>query len=303
MDKQPNDIDDLMDETNDSKCDVKTDRPNGNIQQNGSGLNPNVSSGYYDAEKCRAYIAKKTRVSKIDRFASQIIKATEVEAAIHTRLSKVLNLFVKRSAQVTKDFTNRCKLGLQRHRKDRILNRGQRKIEMKCVRKDNQPGSRRSGRQTTISNDLLYGYGAQLVHGLMRSQQDETNSITSKSNRQHVSANFDHCDRDDHHALILTEDDYVLIDSFDPQLYAKQLSESIESNLRSSVAINDRLESIVQLFERLASEHRHNVDLVYAAEEERQAATVMRRSAYNLSVVAIKATTTPVHVNTINEKP
>lgn len=181
-----------------------------------------IGGGYYDADKCRAYIANQIKVSKIDRFVAQVSRALEVEASIQERLDKVLMNFGKHSAQLTKD----CKVCLQRHRKSPIA-------------------------------------------------FEQANSI---------------------------EGDQFLKDLCKPSLFVRKLNEYIRGNIKKSRAIMAKLNTIGQIFERLALEHRDNVDLVYAAEEERQAASVIRRSAYNLSMAAIKATSTPVHVNSnINE--
>lgn len=182
---------------------------------------PTTSSGYYDADKCRAYIANQVKVSKIDRFVAQVSRALEVEASIQERLDNILKDFNRHSAEITKNFKG-C---LQRHRKAIAL--------------------------------------------------EQSDSI---------------------------EDDSNLKDLFKPTLFVKKLNEYIRGNIRKSKAIMAQLNTLGQIFERLALEHRDNVDLVYAAEEERQAASVIRRSAYNLSIAAIKATSTPVHVNSNNNE-
>lgn len=177
------------------------------------------SGGYYDADKCRAYIANQIKVSKIDRFVAQVSKALEVEASIQERLDDILSMFEKHSAQVTHDL----KLCLQKHRR----------------------------------------------------------TITLEQSNLNV-------------------DEQTLKDLFKPALFVKKLDQYIRSNVKKSKAIMAQLNTVGQIFERLASEHRDKVDIVYTAEEERQAATVIRRSAYQLSIAAIKATSTPVHVNSNN---
>lgn len=250
-------------------------------------INPSTStsSGYYDAEKCRAHIAKQIKVSKIDRFAAQIGQAIDVETGLHSRLCNILNMFVKCSAKVTNEFTLRCKLGLQRHRQDRILNQSKRKSSKKTDSRLNN----HVNEQYTISNDLLYGEGAQLILELLSQPMTcmPSKHIRASSTTEEV---------------ILDEDDYMNTDSFEPQLFVKKLESSIRNNLRRSRSITTQLNKIKQLFERLALEHRDKVDIVYAAEEERQATIVTRRSAYNLSVAAIKATTTPIHVNSTSNE-
>lgn len=253
-----------------------------------------TSKGYYDAEKCRAYMASQNRVSKIDRFASQVIKAVEVEADVNERLSNLLTMFVRRSASVARDFTLKCKLGFQRHRQDRILNHP-RKTNLK--RKANTLFS--DSRRYSISNDLLYGQGAQLVQTLL------SQSVTPTPHK-HIKRKPESSDVVDGHNNIdfsmstngdLTGDDCLQADLFDPSIFVKKLEDCFRNNLFKSKSITCRLNTVRQIFERLASEHRDKVDFVYAAEEERQATTVVRRSAYNLSIAAIKATSTPVHVN------
>lgn len=252
----------------------------------------NNKSGYYDAEKCRAHIANQIRVSKIDRFAAQVSKAIEVEAEVHSRLSNILNMFLKRSAQLANDFTLKCKLGLQRHRQDRILNQTKRKrakIVLTRRRQSQQQLEQYSTTFTTttmISNDLLYGEGAQLIHELLSQPMTSTNNHTQKQIK------VNDCQPGTEPDINSTED-Y----SFEPSLYVRKLEDYIRTNLQRSNSITAQLSTIKQLFERLASEHRDKLDLVYAAEENRRSTTVVRRSAYNLSVAAIKATSTPVHVN------
>lgn len=291
-------------------------------------------SGYYDADKCRAHIANRIKVSKIDRFAAQISKAIEVEAQFQLRLANVLNMFQKKSSQVTYEFTLKCKLGLQRHRQDRILNQQRQrasstkqdaaKIARRVTKKRNyKPPSDVNhkhyptrtasglGKHYSISNDLLYGPGAQMVHLLLSHQTMPTFHTPGKRKKPPQSTataivRFKE-EPPEHDGRIggqtskgapISEDDYKdLVDSFEPSKFVKQLGDCLRNNVQKSSAITMQLNTLRQSFERLASEHHDKVDLVYAAEEERQAATVVRRSAYNLSVAAIKATSTPVHVN------
>lgn len=277
-----------------------------------------TSSGYYDAEKCRAHIANQIKVSKIDRFAAQISRAIEVEASIQSRLCNIFNMFVKRSAQVTHDFTFKCKSGLQRHRQDRILNQ-RRKSSLKNNKKttdttrlhqqQHHHHHHPDTRQYSISNDLLYGPGAQLLHSLLTQSLSHSKqpiiAITKPTppSTQYIennnNDNFASCS--ERASSTLSEDDYLLSDLFEPTLFVKKLKDCIQNNMQKSETITLELSAMRQLFERLASEHRDQVDLVYSAEEERQTKTVIRRSAYNLSMAAIKATSTPVHVNSNNE--
>lgn len=272
-----------------------------NTNSNAVTISNNLNGGYYDAIKCRAYIANQIRVSKIDRFSTQVAKALEIEAGMKARLSNILNMFVKCSAQAAYDFTSRCKYGLQRHRQDRILNQQKKPSKKgKKVSVNHRYPDRQRQLNSTISNELLYGSGVKLVRELM---------IQSKTFPKHVKRKQPNCEDEQFsydcegtnqimNQLGLGDEDYALSDSFEPSTFVKDLELSIRNNLRRSSTITIQLNTIRQLFEKLASEHRDNVDIVYAAEEERQAATVTRRSAYNLSVAAFKATSTPVHVNT-----
>ena len=241
--------------------------------------NHNESVGYYDAEKCRAHLANQIRVSKIDRFSSQISKALEIEVALHSRLCKVLDLFMKRSADVAYEFTLRCKIGFERHHQDRILNHSKAKRRKTVNSTPNKQQSTEDLDQFSLGNDLLYGEGAQLLRLLLNNQQPSAidNSIQI-SEQQDLNS--------------------IQPDLFEPSYFVKTLEHGIRNNMQLSRKITAKLETLRQSFERLASEHRDQVDLVYAAEEERQATTVVRRSAYNLAVVANKATSTPVHVTT-----
>jgi len=246
------------------------------------------SAGYYDAEKCRTHIANQIKVSKIDRFSAQVSKAIEVESNIQMRLGNLMDMYLRHSAQATHDFTLRCKLGLQRHRQDRILNH-QRKPSKSISSSIGQI----EGKQYAISNDLLYGHGAQLIHALLTQSLQFTKHIKRKSDHDEAEAK--------NSGGSLSEDDYTLSDLFEPALYVKKLENCLRSNLRKSKAIMKQLNTVRRLFEKLGSEHRDRVDIVYAIEEERLATTVIRRSAYNLSMAAIKATSIPVHVCTNNE--
>lgn len=264
-----------------------------------------ASSGYYNADKCRAYIANQIKVSKIDRFATQVSNAMEVESNIQQRLVNVLNLYIKRCAQITHEFTFRCKSGIQRYR----LLANQRKPS-KLKKTDSFISD--NTKPISISNDLLHGIGVQMVRTLLTQPILLTKQIKRKlpSSSESYPLNedtmkeFDQDGDDKSRSLeksTFNEEDYLLCEAFEPALFVKKLDDCIRMNLRKSKAIMLQLSTIRQLFERLASEHRDNVDLVYAAEEERQSASVTRRSAYNLSMAAIKATSTPVHVN-LNEK-
>lgn len=278
-------------------------------QQSQSTSNHNTGcQGYYDAEKCRAHIANQTRVSKIDRVAAQIARALEVETGFQSRLISVLNMFLKRSALVAMTFTTRCKFGLKRHRQDRILNQSKRrrrasasttlKVHSQTTRR--QENKKNSGidysdEQFTISNDLLYGQGVQLIHELLsQSMAVDPPGRPSKTIKRPTTTSEDNnydCKLD------ATKLDSWDDTQFEPDLYVKKLEDYLQISLRKSNLIAAQLNKIKSTFERLATEHRDQVDLVYAAEENRQATTVIRRSAYNLSVAAIKATSTPVHVN------
>ena len=285
--------------------------------------------GYYDAEKCRAYIANQIRVSKIDRFVAQVNKAVEIELLVHTRLSNILNMFLKRSSQVAYEFTMKCKLGLQRHRQDRILNhqtrrgnygRKGRRGNFKTIISSSSSSSSSStystdlNEQYIMSNDLLYGEGAQLINQLL-SQASATKNLekatsvkrgpkknfilmkttlnSSSSSSSSASSSASSSD-----PSINVEEDNLQTDLFDSHAFVRHLEDCIRLTLKQSESITDQLSTMRQLFERLAAEHRDQVDLVYAAEEERQSSLVTRRSAYNLSMAAIKATSTPIHVNT-----
>lgn len=302
---------DSQQNNNDTNCNVQI----GTIISNSTTTSNNTISGYYDAEKCRAHIANQMRVSKIDRFAAQVYKALEVEADVNFRLANILNMFLKRSAQVAHEFALKCKLGLRNHRQDRILNHSKtNKNYNKTAGKNNKLTKQTTfsktrtriinvtDRQYTISNDLLYGEGAQLIQELL----GQSTSIISKeynlcppSKRQatikeEMDDEFKTTQPSNESDLMNLND---ISDTFDPAFFVKKLEGCIRVSLQSSNTITIRLTTIRQIFEKLASEHRAKVDLVYAAEEERQSSTVIRRSAYNLSVAAIKATSTPIHVN------
>ena len=235
--------------------------------------NPSIiaSSGYYDAEKCRANIAN--RVSKIDRFVAQVLRVIDVEIEVYSRLSKVLNMFVKHSAKVAHDFTMKCRLGSQRHRQDRILNQSK-----------NGAKKQLAAMPPTISNDLLYGEGVHLVQELL---DQAITFVPPKHVKRRKTARD--CE--------LTGENSKGQEVFDPSIFVKKLEKSILVNVQKSEAIMKKLDALKRLFRNLASEHRDKVDHVYAAEEERQSSTVIRRSAYNLSIAAIKATSTPIHVS------
>lgn len=279
-----------------------------------------ASSGFYDAEKCRAHIANRTKVSRIDRFAVQVGNAIEIEADIQIRLGKLMNLFRKHTARVAHDFTFRCKLGLSRHRQDRILNQ-KREVSVHSASSKHIRGKKAirhttaaaSTRQTArlgaigkslppISNDLLYGSGAQLVRSLLL--QSGSFSVNNKrsgkrANGEELLARLISASNGEaSSAASLTDDDCQLSELFEPHLFVCHLEERLISLMDRSKLIGSQLNNVRQLFERLAMDHRDQVDAVYAAEEERQtAAGVVRRSTYNLSMAAFKATSTPVHVN------
>lgn len=273
------------------------------VKSNNNTTNTNGPGGYYDAEKCRAHIANQIRVSKIDRFSTQVSKALEVEASMKLRLNNILNMFIKCSAQAAHDFTLKCKLGLQRHRQDRILNHQRKPSKRgKVAPINHRYPDRQKQLNSTMSNDLLYGSGVQLVRKLMIQSNTFSKHIKRKpTDREEERYSQDCHVQEDQNQMGLIDEDYVLSDSFEPSTFVRHLEVLIKNNLRRSSAISMQLNTLRQLFERLASEHRDKVDIVYAAEEERQAATVVRRSAYNLSVAAFKATSTPVHVNTTND--
>lgn len=263
-----------------------------------------TSSGYYDADKCRAYIANQIKVSKIDRFATQVSNAMDVESNIQQRLVNVLNMYVKRCAQITHEFTFKCKNGIQRHRLIANQRRPSKVKKADCFISDTN-----ITKQTSISNDLLHGLGVQMVRALLtqplllttkhikKKQLPSSNNSELRNSFNEMIKGGENDDDTNLEKLTFNEEDYLLCEAFEPALYVKKLDDCMRNNLRKSKAIMVQLSTIRQLFEKLALEHRDNVDLVYAAEEERQAATVTRRSAYNLSVAAIKATSTPVHVN------
>lgn len=264
-----------------------------------NGCSSHSSSGYYDAEKCRTHIANQIRVSKIDRFALQVMKAIEVESDVHRRLSNILNMYLKRSSKVVYEFSMKCKLGHQRHRQDRILNqskRGMKKLQQQLPQAITLSS-------TYIHNDLLYGDGAQLVNELLDQPLLHPVQSTSTSQPHKHIKNLQRktrikqgqCSEDSSCAIILAGPEH-----FEPSCYAKKLEKSIRDNLMKSEVIMRRLNSIRQSL-KMAAEHRDKVDHVYTAEEERQASTVMRRSAYYLSMAAIKATSTPVPIRLVCE--
>lgn len=241
------------------------------------------ATGYYDAEKCRAHIANQSRVSKIDRFAVQVNRAVEIETDVHRRLSNILNMFLKRSAKVAHDFSLKCKLGSQRHRQDRILNQSKRSSKKQQHQQQSQHTSSITP-SVNISNDLLYGRGAQLVHELLNQPMLFLPPRHPKKKSKHETPTNE---QEDSHQPKGSE-------LFEPSLFVDKLEDSIRDNIKKSKAIMNKLVTLQQLFKNMAAEHRDKVDFVYAAEEERQATTVIRRSAYNLSVAAIKATSTPM---------
>lgn len=247
------------------------------------------SKGYYDAEKCRAHIANQIKVSKIDRFAAQINKAQEIELEIQSKIREVLEIFVQKSARTAYEFVSRCKSGLLHESnlepasyKTKRIKRMKKKANLK----------RRSVDAIPISKDLYHGVELRMILDLLSGQPTFNKALTIEdmlSDDDSVMSGFDG-------ALSLDATDINLINLFKPTDFIDNLKDHLKSDRRKSQKILDYLTSIKQLFEKLASEHRLNVDLVYAAEEERQSATVIRRSSYNLSLAAIKATSTPVHV-------
>lgn len=266
----------------------------------GTTSNGAISSGYYDAEKCRAHLANLAKVSKIDRFAAQVSRALEVEAEMQFRLGNLLNMFNKRSAQVAHDFTLRCRLGLQRHQQDRILNQKRRKSssdgpkqsEANISKKKIRLSSKRSRSSLgatlpPISNDLLYGPGAQLIQKLL-SENSSFNSMLHTDVRggsRDLAMSFKVKTEDKNDPEVLTE------------YFVRHMREKLVSVVERGRAIGVQLNNVMQLFERLAMDHRDQVDAVYAAEEERLSRSgVVRRSTNQLTMAAIKATTTPVHI-------
>ena len=265
--------------------------PRDNVNININSLpSQTASSGYYDAEKCRAHIARQSRVNKILRFSSQIIGAVEIESLIGSRLSSILDMYTLRSCHVTYDFSAKCKFGTSRHREDRILNQP----------KKHNPGNKRgpaqaqkgdNSDQNSINNDLLYGEGAKLVQELL--VQPLKYYPPKQSRRRKV------IDSDDKKGQtpgkiknIETDASCVMASSFEPRLYVLKLEESIRDNLRASQTVAERLEDVKRLFERLVTEHHDRFEMVYALEEERQASTIVRRSTYNLnSKIALPART------------
>lgn len=277
-----------------------------------------ATSGIYDAEKCRAYIASQIKVSKIDRFAAQVGNAIETEAEIQSRLGNLMNLFRKRAAQAAHDFTFRCKLGLARHRQDRILNQKRKgsasdtsgkSIGRRVTRSAFYPDkSRLAGLQVPrantlnpISEDLLHGVGIQLFRNLLVESGSIrlSKSPAKKAREEELLARLVSASSDDSPSVAnLTGDDCQLSELFEPQLFVCRLEDRLMAVMEHSRRIGSQLNNVRQLFERLAMEHRDQVDAVYALEEERQAAAgVVRRSTYNLSMAAFKAASTPVHVS------
>lgn len=292
--------------------------------------------GRYDAEKCRVYIANQTKVSKIDRFAAQISKADDVECELRTYLRNILTIFMKQSAQNTLDFLHRCKDALKRHHQDRMIlissNSQRKNSPSKFKNGPNEilriPSSRSSN---SMSEDLYNGPGARLLREILSSnlsKKDHLNHITQPLHRGHNhyrhsshqiqiepdDINHDSSSPEDYRLEgygsdmsfsktdepsdwdELTEQNYLSSTTFEPASFVKKIEISIRNDLKRSECLSFKLNQIRQKFEKLAHKHRLRVDLVYAAEEERQSASVIRRSAYNFSVAAIRATSTPIHV-------
>lgn len=259
--------------------------------------------GYYDAEKCRNHIANQSRVSKIDRFATQINNAQEIESEIHDRITKIINSYQKQISSSVKDFMSSCKYTL----------------DDKCSRSSNYRKStqkNRSGRpkkrittimkKDKINDDLLKPNNLRMIMGLMGKNID---LVTHEDQDYQVGYDVSHDSelngfietQESAFEDEMTEEDFNIINDFDPSMFVNRIKDFLTNDRRKSEKIRTNLRNIKQIFEQLATEHRLNVDLVYAAEEERQSASCVRRSAYNLSIAAIKATSTPVHVKSVTE--
>lgn len=231
-----------------------------------------TSNGYYDAEKCRAYIANQSRVNKVHRFAYQILKALEIEVDVTSRLSAILNMYLRRSCRVVFDFSSKCKLGVLHHRQDRILNQ---------PRKHNPSNKRGPAvlEQSTINNDLLYGEGAQLLQELLTQPLEHYQSKkTKRKNLKDLESRKKSDVKDDD-----DESDSLATNTFEPRSYVMKLEDCIRVSMRSSKVITNRLNDIKHSFEKLVTDHRDRFEMVYALEEERQASTIVRRSTYNLN--------------------
>lgn len=253
------------------------------------------SRGYYDAEKCRAHIANQIKVSKIDRFAAQINKAQEIELEIQSRIRQVLDLFVNKSARPVQDFTSKCKTSLQSKLHGDQKHTARKQYSTSKKNRQRKPSSE----NRSLSEDLLNGPELRLVVDLLSGNRSKNLALNYDDDSELESGPCQTTTL--HHEEWLTDQDCRFINSFEPANFVENLIGHLKSDSRRSQRILDYLCSIKHLFEKLASDHRLNVDLVYAAEEERQSATVIRRSAYNLSLAAIKATSTPVHVNSNND--
>jgi hypothetical protein len=128
---------------------------------------------------------------------------------------------------------------------------------------------------------LFYGEGAQLVQELLnqplpvkKPRHVKRTKIQHKPNGSNATG--------------------TLSDLFDPSLYAHKIEQLIRDEIRRSELIMSQLNSIQNISRSLASNHRDQVDSVYSAVEERQSSVVIRRSAYNLSLAATEATSTPI---------
>lgn len=222
------------------------------------------------SDESEACMSIKRKVSKIDRFTLRF--AIEVEGTVHSRLSNIINMFLNRSAKLVCQFSMKCKLGSQRHRQDRILNQSK-----NLTRKHQQsPGSYLS------SDRLFYGEGAQLVHELLNQP------LPFKTPPKHTKRR-----KPSHEANSLVPP-LPTSDLFEPSLYAQKIEEMIRNEIRRSELIMNKLDTVQNTLRYLASNHRNQVDSVYSAVEERQASVVIRRSAYNLSLAATQATSTPI---------
>lgn len=269
----------------------------------------NSKKGYYDAEKCRAYIASQSRVSKIDRFVAQVNKAQEVELEIHDRIKELMNFFFKQSNKQALDFISKFKINSNNEKTN-----GRRR---KLIRRKKSGTPKKSKlanyRVTPVDNKLLDGSNLKIVLKLITTSEPNSVEVCEdlKNEQQQEDEAADEQINDDMNMIDeheaediasgdeqMTEEDWRTWHNLDPSLFVSQLKENLKDDRNKSERILKNLCSIRKLFENLASRHRVNLDLVYAAEEERQSASVTRRSAYNLSMAAMKATSTPVHVKT-----
>jgi hypothetical protein len=222
------------------------------------------------SDEPETYVSIKKRVSKIDRFASCF--AIEVEERVHSRLSNILNMFLDRSSKVIHEFSMKCKSGFQRHLQDRILD------QSKNPNKTHKPSLKNKPPPNYhLSDDrLFYGEGAQLIHELLIQPLPQKTNKRKRPNQD------------------TTETMMSSPDSFEPSLYVQKIEQLIREEIRRSLLIVDKLNIVQNTLKYLARNHRDQVDSVYSAVEERQASVVIRRSAYNLSLAANQATSTPI---------